>query len=230
MPTVAEFEARTLVAADYVVVGDTLAAVTTVTTVNGLANGAITAAAIATGAIDADALAADAGAEIADAVWDEAIAGHAGAGSTGAALAAATAPSAATVADAVWDEAIAGHAGVGSTGAALAAAGGSGDPWSTALPGAYGAGTAGYIIGNQTPEAGAGAIAHTYTLTSSIGGLPIAEAQVWATTDLGGSNIVASGVTSTLGVVTFYLDAGTYYFWRSKSGWNFVNPDTEVVA
>ena len=79
VPTIAEFEARTLVAADYVVVGDTVAAVTTVTTVNGLANGAITAAAIATGAIDADALAADAGAEIADAVWDEAIAGHAGA-------------------------------------------------------------------------------------------------------------------------------------------------------
>ena len=151
VPTVAEFEARTLVAADYVVVGDTLAAVTTVTTVNGLANGAITAAAIATGAIDADALAADAGAEIADAVWDEAIAGHAGAGSTGAALAAATAPSAATVADAVWDELVAGHAGVGSTGAALAAAGGSGDPWNTAVPGAYGAGTAGYIIGTHGP-------------------------------------------------------------------------------
>lgn len=55
----------------------------------------------------------------------------------------------AAVADAVWDEAIAGHAGAGSTGAALAAAGGSGDPWATALPGAYGAGTAGKIIGSN---------------------------------------------------------------------------------
>jgi hypothetical protein len=53
------------------------------------------------------------------------------------------------IADAVWDELIAGHAGVGSTGAALAAAGGSGDPWATALPGAYGAGTAGKIIGDN---------------------------------------------------------------------------------
>ncbi len=42
IPTVAEFEARTLVAADYVVVGDTLAAVTTVGSVTG-AVGSVTA-------------------------------------------------------------------------------------------------------------------------------------------------------------------------------------------
>lgn len=58
-------------------------------------------------------------------------------------------PSAASIADAVWDEAVADHNGAGSTGAALAAAGGSGDPWSTALPGAYSSGTAGYIIGTN---------------------------------------------------------------------------------
>lgn len=55
----------------------------------------------------------------------------------------------AEVADAVWDEAIAGHAGAGSTGLALSAAGSAGDPWSTALPGAYGSGTAGKIIGDN---------------------------------------------------------------------------------
>lgn len=60
----------------------------------------------------------------------------------------ASAPTAAAVADAVWDEAIAGHAGAGSTGAALAAAQSAGDPWSTALPGAYAAGTAGYMVGS----------------------------------------------------------------------------------
>ena len=67
-PTNAEMEARTLPAADYVVVGDTLAAVTTVGSVTGavgsVASGGITAASIATGAIDADALAADAVTEI----------------------------------------------------------------------------------------------------------------------------------------------------------------------
>jgi hypothetical protein len=55
----------------------------------------------------------------------------------------------ATLVDLVWDELLSGHADVGSTGAALSAAGGSGDPWSTALPGAYGAGTAGYILGTN---------------------------------------------------------------------------------
>lgn len=58
-------------------------------------------------------------------------------------------PSAATIADAVWDEAIAGHAVAGSTGEQLAAAGAAGDPWATALPGAYAAGTAGKIVGDN---------------------------------------------------------------------------------
>jgi hypothetical protein len=44
------------------------------------------------------------------------------------------------------------------------------------------------------------------------------------------TNLVASAVTDTFGVATFQLDAGTYYFKRSKAGWNFTNPDTEVVA
>ncbi len=97
----------------------------------------------------ASALAADAVNEIVDQVWDEAIAGHAGAGSTGLALSGATAPSAATVADAVWDEALAGHVAAGSTGEALNAAGGAGDPWITTVPGAYGVGSAGYILGTN---------------------------------------------------------------------------------
>jgi hypothetical protein len=55
----------------------------------------------------------------------------------------------AEIADAVWDEPIAGHLGAGSTGLALNSAGAAGDPWSTALPGAYGAGTAGKIVGDN---------------------------------------------------------------------------------
>jgi len=58
-------------------------------------------------------------------------------------------PAASAVADAVWDEAISGHLAAGTTGNALNAAGSAGDPWSTPLPGAYGAGTAGYIIGTN---------------------------------------------------------------------------------
>ncbi len=55
----------------------------------------------------------------------------------------------AEIADAVWDEILSGHLGVGSTGEALNAAGAAGDPWTTALPGAYGAGSAGKIIGDN---------------------------------------------------------------------------------
>lgn len=169
-------------------------------------NGLITAAAIATGAIDADALATDAAAEIADAVWDEALSGHLTAGSTGEAL--------------------------NDSGGAAS------DPWNTALPGSYTAGKAGYILGtnldqkisliNQSP--GAGAITFTYTLTNSNGGAAISGADVWATSDAAGNTVVASGTTDGAGQVTFYLDAGTYYIWRQKAGWNFTNPDTETVS
>lgn len=62
-------------------------------------------------------------------------------------------PTAAAIADAVWDEVLSGHLTAGTTGAALNAAGGAGDPWSTSIPGAYGAGTAGYILGNNIDAA-----------------------------------------------------------------------------
>lgn len=77
---------------------------------------------------------------------------------------------------------------------------------------------------------GAGAITWTYTLTDSGTGLPIADADVWITSNIGGTNVLASGKTNASGVVTFYLDAGTVYVWRQKTGYDFTNPDTEVVS
>ena len=76
---------------------------------------------------------------------------------------------------------------------------------------------------------GVSGTAKTYTLTDSSSGLPIADADVWVTTDSAGANVIASGKTDQNGQVTFYLDAGTVYIWRQKSGYNFTNPDTEVV-
>lgn len=182
VPTVAEFEARTLVAANYFdPAADVVAHVTLVDTTT----------------TNTDMVSA--------------------------------APSAATISDAVWDELIAGHAEVGSTGAALSAAGGSGDPWSTALPGAYGAGTAGYLIGHMD-QLGSGAIAWNYTLTDADTGAPIDGAEVWVSTDSAGANVIASGTTDSSGVVTFMLDAGTVYVWRKRSGYNFTNPDQETVS
>ena len=58
-------------------------------------------------------------------------------------------PTATAVADQVWDEVLSGHLTSSTTGAALNAAGAAGDPWSTSLPGAYGSGTAGKIVGDN---------------------------------------------------------------------------------
>jgi len=55
----------------------------------------------------------------------------------------------AEIAGAVWDLATSGHTTSGTFGAAMNAAGSAGDPWATALPGAYGSGTAGFILGTN---------------------------------------------------------------------------------
>ena len=146
----------------------------------------------------------------------------------------------AEIADAVWDEALSGHTAVGSTGEALDDAGGAAsDPWATTLPGAYSSNTAGWILGNRLDaqitsisgnSPGAGANEWTYTLTEAGSGDPIADADVWVSSDSLGASVLASGRTDQNGEITFYLDSGTVYVWRQKSGWNFTNPDTETVA
>ena len=205
-------------------------------------NDLITAAAIADNAITSDQLATTAAAEIADAVWDEAISTHTTTGTTGKALSDASAGSAtaSAIADAVWDEALSAHLTAGSTGEALNDAGGSAaDPWTTTLPAAYSSGQAGWILGNRLDakisaisgnSPGAGAVEFTYTLTQPDLITPIPDADVWATTDPTGTTVVASGRTDQYGLITFYLDPGTIYIWRQKSGYNFTNPDTETVA
>jgi len=61
-----------------------------------------------------------------------------------------SAPSAATIAAAVWLEQVGNHSGTaGSTAEALTNASSAGDPWSASLPGIYGNGTAGSIVGNR---------------------------------------------------------------------------------
>jgi len=109
----------------------------------------------------------------------------------------------ASIGDAAWDEALSGHVTAGTTGKRL----------------------------NDLVATGAGAITWTYTLTNSVTGLPIADADVWACTDAVGANVIASGKTNASGIVTFYLDAGTtIYVFRQKSGFDFVNPQSFVVS
>lgn len=54
-----------------------------------------------------------------------------------------------TSVDLIWDEVLSGHLTSGTTGAGLNAAGAAGDPWTTTLPGSYGAGSAGKILGDN---------------------------------------------------------------------------------
>lgn len=81
------------------------------------------------------------------------------------------------------------------------------------------------------------AIEFTYTVTNSVTGLPVPAVTVTVSTDLAGTNLVWSGFTDAFGVARDVngdlprLDAGTYYFWKWKSGYiDDQNPDTEVVS
>ena len=81
---------------------------------------------------------------------------------------------------------------------------------------------------SDTQTLGVGATAKTYTVTDGVN--PIADVDVWVTSDIAGAVVVASGKSDSSGEVVFYLDSGvTYYIWRQKDGYNFTNPDTEVA-
>lgn len=133
----------------------TVATATNVTTVNGLANNVITNASIANNAINDAKVDPDVTiASVTGAVGS--VTGNIGGNVTGSVGSIATNGITATslssgaltgIEDAIWDAALVNHLDPGSTGAALNAAGAAGDPWTTALPGAYGPGTAGYILG-----------------------------------------------------------------------------------
>ena len=93
------------------------------------------------------------------------------------------------------------------------------------------------IITINTGCCAEGATEYEYTVTNSVTLLPEQGVKVWITTDLAGSNIIWSGYTDTSGIARDtngnepFLDAGTYYFWKSKPGFiDDQNPDTEVVT
>lgn len=82
--------------------------------------------------------------------------------------------------------------------------------------------------GGGGSSTGSGSISVPITIT--VNSVPKDGVQVWITTDIGGTNTAASGTTNASGLVTFQLDAGTYYVWKQYSGVNFSNPDTLVVT
>lgn len=89
-----------------------------------------------------------------------------------------------------------------------------------------------YVVEDRTPAA----INFTYTVTNSVTLLPIQGVEVWISTDNASANVLWRGYTDTFGVARDSnnnlprLDPGTYYFWRAKVGFTFVDPDTEIVS
>ncbi|MFY9401923.1 MAG: hypothetical protein WAQ07_00720 [Candidatus Omnitrophota bacterium] len=76
--------------------------------------------------------------------------------------------------DGVLDEKLSDHEEVGSVAAGIAAASSAGDPWATELPGSYGSGTAGKIIGDNIDAA------ITSRLSSAGYTAPPTTAQIWS--------------------------------------------------
>jgi hypothetical protein len=79
---------------------------------------------------------------------------------------------------------------------------------------------------------GSGADAVTLELLEDDGVTPIADADVWVSTDAAGANVVAGTLqTNSLGKATFMLDdTVTYYRWAQKDGVNFTNPTSFVAS
>jgi len=93
--------------------------------------------------------------------------------------------------------------------------------------------TAAHGSGSWLRDGGAGATAVTYTVTDSATGFGVAGVNVRMTTDEEGANTIARGVTDSEGNIVLYHDLPsdtTVYVFRQKSGWSFVNPDTEVTV
>ena len=89
-----------------------------------------------------------------------------------------------------------------------------------------------YVVEERTVEA----VEFTYTVTDSVSTDPIDGVRIWISTNAGGTAIVWSGYTDALGVARDdagalpRLDPGTYYIYRQRASYTFVDPDTEVVA
>jgi hypothetical protein len=76
---------------------------------------------------------------------------------------------------------------------------------------------------------GGGGISYEHTVHDDHAA-PLANVEVWVTTDSAGANSVGVGSTNAFGKVVFQLDAGTYYVWKYLVGYTFTNPETITVS
>jgi len=82
-----------------------------------------------------------------------------------------------------------------------------------------------------TDSSGVGAFEVSLTIKLS-GGSLVPECDVVLTTSDGdpATDVYASVRSNSSAVCVFNLDAGTYYLWRQKAGFNFTNPATVTVS
>jgi len=162
--------------------------------------------------------------EVADAVWDEDIvAAHGTADTAGRclktldaisdrtnnsnlnALLGVTDSASQNVVDQVWDEDVdTSHQTAGSAGKKLDDAGGAADPWGTSLPGGYGAGTAGYIVGTNLNATVSSRSSHVAADIWSVATRQLTGTQTFNNTGTWTGNVTGSvaSVTGTVGSVT----------------------------
>lgn len=86
------------------------------------------------------------------------------------------------------------------------------------------------IVSNVGGSVGPGSIEFTVTITDDMA-TPLDGAEVWVSTDEGGSNVIAGTLnTNASGQATFLLDAGAYWLWVAHSGYNRDNPTAITVS
>ena len=86
------------------------------------------------------------------------------------------------------------------------------------------------VIDTIGGEVGSGALSCTWTQKDDDEN-PMDNCQIWICTDEAGNNVIAGTLlTNSSGEATFMLDAGTYYVFREKGGYNFTNPQEWSVS
>jgi len=86
------------------------------------------------------------------------------------------------------------------------------------------------VTGEAQQGAGTGSVAYTYGPVLDDEGNPLENATIWATNSTAATPRIAEALTSATGYVTLFLDPGAYYFWGSKNGHSFNNPDGPITV
>ncbi|MDD5547135.1 MAG: hypothetical protein PHO67_08295 [Candidatus Omnitrophica bacterium] len=149
-----------------------------------------------------------------NAIWDEPLSQHSTVGVAGAYLYGAGAGyTPGDMAAAVWDEPLSQHSTIGIAGAYLEAAGGAADPLLNAVPGAYGVGTAGRVLGQiyvDTTSTLAGVksvlVATTSIAISTTSLIVAVQSVLTATTSIAINVLGLTGVTLLSAIANYVWD------------------------